>query len=70
MSLDEKTKELVLIGSATACNCIQCFKWHYNRCIELKISKSEIEEAIDLARNVKVGPGKQFDVVIQSLIKG
>lgn len=68
MSLNEKTIELVAIGAAIGGNCIPCLEWHYKKCIELGISKEEIQEAVDMAKKVKEVPIKKIYEVAYKLI--
>lgn len=67
MSLNEKTIELVAIGAAIGGNCIPCLEWHYKKCIELGISKKEIQEAVDMAKKVKEVPIKNIYEVANKL---
>jgi AhpD family alkylhydroperoxidase len=66
--MDEKTKELIAVGTAVAGNCIPCLEWHYKKCIELKIPKEEIKEAIELAKIVKDVPAKKINELAQTLL--
>lgn len=66
--MNEKTKELVAVGAAVAGNCIPCLDWHYKKCIELKIPKDEIKEAIELAKIVKDVPVKKISELGQTLL--
>ena len=68
MSLDSKTKELIYLGAATACNCLYCFQYHYNKCLELGIPVDNIKEAVELARTVKSVPVKKLDELAVKLI--
>ena len=71
--MDEKTKELIAVGAAIAGNCIPCLDWHYKKCIELGISKDEINEAIELAKMIKDVPikkiGELADELLSKIIK-
>ncbi|OFW49562.1 MAG: alkylhydroperoxidase AhpD family core domain protein [Actinobacteria bacterium RBG_13_35_12] len=60
--------ELVAIGAAIGGNCIPCLEWHYKKCIELGISKEEIQEAVDMAKKVKEVPIKKIYEVAYKLI--
>ncbi|MDZ7837104.1 MAG: carboxymuconolactone decarboxylase family protein [Actinomycetota bacterium] len=66
--MKEEIKELVAIGAAVGGNCIPCLEWHYKKCIELGISKKEIEEAIDMAKKVKEVPIKKIYEVADKLL--
>jgi len=60
MSLSEKEKELVAIGSSIGGNCIPCLEYHYKRCVELGYNKEEMQEAFDMAKKVKEAPNKKI----------
>ncbi len=66
--MDEKIKELVAVGAAVAGNCIPCLEWHFKKCIELGISKNEIEEAIEMANIVKNVPINKINELAQKLL--
>ena len=66
--MNEKTKELIAIGAAVAGNCIPCLEWHYKKCVELGISKNEIEEAIKMANTVKNVPINKINELAQTLL--
>lgn len=70
MALDIKTKELVAVGAALAGNCLPCLEWHYNKCIELGISKNDIKEALEMAKKVKEVPVKKIYELSDNLIQG
>jgi len=53
--MDEKTKNLICLGAATAANCIPCFEYHFGKAKAAGISYEEIQEAVDLANQVKKG---------------
>jgi len=53
--MEEKTKILICIGAATAANCIPCFEYYYGRAQEAGVPDEEIQEATDLASQVKKG---------------
>ncbi|MCL4416485.1 MAG: carboxymuconolactone decarboxylase family protein [Actinobacteria bacterium] len=66
--MDEKTKELIAVGAAVAGNCIPCLEWHYKKCVELRILRDEIKEAIELANIVKNVPIKKINELAQTLL--
>jgi alkylhydroperoxidase/carboxymuconolactone decarboxylase family protein YurZ len=53
--MDEKTKVLICLGSATAANCIPCFEHYYGKANVAGLTAKEIQEAVDLASQVKKG---------------
>ena len=53
--MDEKTKNLICIGAATAANCIPCFEYYFGKAEAAGLSPEEIDEAVDLASQVNKG---------------
>ncbi len=53
--MDEKTKVLICLGSATAANCIPCFEHYFGKAKAVGLTSEEIQEAVDLASQVKKG---------------
>ncbi len=58
--MDEKTRVLICIGAATAANCIPCFDYYFGKAEAAGVKSDEIEEAIDLASQVKKGAHMAF----------
>jgi alkylhydroperoxidase/carboxymuconolactone decarboxylase family protein YurZ len=55
MTMDERTKVLICLGSATAANCIPCFEYYFGKAKEVGLKFEEIQDAVDLASQVKKG---------------
>jgi alkylhydroperoxidase/carboxymuconolactone decarboxylase family protein YurZ len=53
--MDERTKVLICLGAATAANCIPCFEYYFGKAETVDLSPDEIQEAVDLASQVKKG---------------
>ncbi|MGA2317210.1 MAG: carboxymuconolactone decarboxylase family protein [Thermodesulfobacteriota bacterium] len=53
--MDEKTRLLICLGAATAANCIPCFEHYFGKAKEVGLKFEEIQEAVDLATQVKKG---------------
>ena len=53
--MEEKTKVLICLGAATAANCIPCFEYYFGKAVGVGLSAEEVEEAVDLASQVKKG---------------
>jgi len=58
--MDERTRLLVCIGAATAANCIPCFEYYFGQAETAGLKTDEIEEAVDLASQVKKGAHMAF----------
>lgn len=53
--MDERTRVLICLGAATAANCIPCFEHYFGKAKSVGLPPEEIEEAVDLASQVKKG---------------
>jgi alkylhydroperoxidase/carboxymuconolactone decarboxylase family protein YurZ len=53
--MDERTKLLICLGAATAANCIPCFEHYFGKAESTGLAPEEIQEAVDLASQVKKG---------------
>jgi AhpD family alkylhydroperoxidase len=53
--MDEKTKILISLGASAAANCIPCFEHHHGKALKTGLSNGEIEEAVEVAMQVKNG---------------
>jgi alkylhydroperoxidase/carboxymuconolactone decarboxylase family protein YurZ len=54
-TMDERTKVLISLGAATAANCVPCFQHYFGRANSVGLTPEEIQEAVDLASQVKKG---------------
>jgi alkylhydroperoxidase/carboxymuconolactone decarboxylase family protein YurZ len=54
-NMDDKTKVLICLGAATAANCIPCFEYYFGKAEAVGLKTDEIQEAVDLASQVKKG---------------
>jgi alkylhydroperoxidase/carboxymuconolactone decarboxylase family protein YurZ len=55
LTMDERTKLLICLGAATAANCIPCFEHYFGKAESTGLAPGEIQEAVDLASQVKKG---------------
>jgi alkylhydroperoxidase/carboxymuconolactone decarboxylase family protein YurZ len=53
--MDERAKLLICLGAATAANCIPCFEHYFGKAKVAGLTTDEIQEAVDLASQVKKG---------------
>lgn len=61
MQMDSKTNELVAIGAAIAGKCQPCFAHHFKQAQELGIPQEQIDEAIQLAKDIRASGDKHMD---------
>ena len=53
--MEEKIRLLICLGAATAANCIPCFEYYFGKARAGGLKSEEIQEAVDLASQVKKG---------------
>ncbi|MBM4340130.1 MAG: hypothetical protein FJ110_11375 [Deltaproteobacteria bacterium] len=53
--MDERTKVLICLGAANAANCIPCFEHYFGKARAVGLTLEQIQEAVDLASQVKKG---------------
>jgi AhpD family alkylhydroperoxidase len=53
--MDDRTRTLISLGAATAANCVPCFEHYFRQADIVGLSSEEIQEAADIARQVKKG---------------
>jgi AhpD family alkylhydroperoxidase len=57
--MTEAVTELVAIGSAMACNCEPCFKYHFDKARKLGVSIEEMRAAVNTGLSVKSAPHRK-----------
>lgn len=53
--MNDSIKELIAIGASVGAHCQPCLEFHIQAAIELGLSRSEIEQAIDIGHKVEKG---------------
>jgi AhpD family alkylhydroperoxidase len=66
--LDERTRELVAVAASVAANCLPCLRYHAGQAEKLGISRPEMREVAEIARQVKRRPAADMDQLIESLL--
>ena len=66
--MEEKTRVLICLGAATAANCIPCFEHYFGKAQTGGLSTDEIQEAVDLASQVKKGAHMAIKNCINGLL--
>lgn len=64
--MDERTKLLVSLGAAVAANCSPCFEHFLGKTDAVGVTSDEIQEAVEIADQVKNGAR----ITIMSNIRG
>ena len=53
--MDEKTKEMIAIGTSVGAHCQPCLEYHVNKAREVGLTDDEIREAITVGHRVEKG---------------
>jgi len=53
--MDEKTKEMIAIGTSVGAHCQPCLEYHVNRARQVGLTDDEIREAIGVGHMVEKG---------------
>ena len=64
---DDKTKELISLGAATACNCTVCLEYHTAKARRLGITEADIKTAVEVGRMVRKGAAGELDKIADNL---
>lgn len=59
--MDSKTNELVAMAAAVAGKCQPCFAHHFKQAKQLGIPQEQIDEAIQLAKDIRASGDKHMD---------
>ncbi len=68
--MDNKTKELVAIGSSVAVNCMPCLEFHIEKASALGATTKELIIASKIGFHVKAGASEKIENLAADLIKG
>jgi alkylhydroperoxidase/carboxymuconolactone decarboxylase family protein YurZ len=66
--MEERTRVLICLGAATAANCIPCFEYYFGKAKTVGLSTEEVQEAVDLAGQVKKGAHMAIKNCINGLL--
>jgi AhpD family alkylhydroperoxidase len=67
-AMDAHTKELIAIAPAIAGKCQPCFAHHIKQAQELNIPQEQIDEAIQLAKDIRASGDRHMDEFAQRRI--
>jgi alkylhydroperoxidase/carboxymuconolactone decarboxylase family protein YurZ len=67
--MDERTRILICLGCATAANCVPCFEHFLGKAEALSLTREEVQEAVDLASQVKNGANMVIRKSIKNIIE-
>jgi AhpD family alkylhydroperoxidase len=67
MKLDNRTRELIAVGTALGANCHPCLEYHVRQARELRVPDDEIAEAIEVGKLVRRGAQSKIDKLAADL---
>ena len=68
MNLDNRTKQLIAMGTSVGANCYPCLEWYVNKAREQGIPDDEIAEAIEVGKMVRQGAHGKIDKLASDLL--
>jgi AhpD family alkylhydroperoxidase len=68
MNMDERTKKLLAVGASVGANCHPCLEYHVGRALESGIARSEIMEAVEVAKGIRRGATASMDKLALKLL--
>lgn len=68
MKLDNRTKELIAVGTSVGANCYPCLGWYVSQAREQGIPDDEIAEAIQIGKMVRMGSYGKMDKLASELL--
>jgi AhpD family alkylhydroperoxidase len=68
MNMDDRTKKLIAVGASVGANCHPCLEYLVGRALEAGIDRSEIMEAVAVAKSVRRGATASMDKLALKLL--
>ena len=68
MNLDDRTRELIAVGTAIGVNCHNCLRHHIAKAREQGTPDNELAEAIEVAKAVRRGAQGSMDKLANELL--
>ena len=66
--MDDRIKKLIAVGASVGANCHPCLEYHVGRALAFGIDKSEITEAVNVAKAVRGGATASMDNLALKLL--
>ena len=66
--MDDRMKQLVAVGASVGANCHPCLEYSVGKALECGIDKSEIMEAVNVAKKVRGGATASMDKLALKLL--
>ena len=68
MKLDDRTRELIAVGTAIGANCHPCLRYHTAKARDLGIPNDEIAEAIEVGKGIRKGAQGSMDKLVDEVL--
>ncbi len=68
MKLDNRTQELIAVGTSVGANCHACLKYHVGKARAQGVPDDEIAEAIEVGKRVRKGAQGKTDELANDLL--
>ena len=66
--MDERTKKLIAVGASVGANCHPCLEYLVGKAQKFGIERSEIMEAVEVAKTVRGGAAASMDKLALQLV--
>lgn len=67
--MDDRMKKLLAVSASVGANCHPCLEYHVGKALESGIERSEITEAVEIARTVRRGATASMDKLALKLLE-
>jgi AhpD family alkylhydroperoxidase len=68
MNMDDRTRKLLAVGTSVGANCHPCLEYHVGKALESGIARSEIMEAVEVAKGIRRGATSSMDKLALKLL--
>jgi AhpD family alkylhydroperoxidase len=68
--MDDRTRKLIAVGASVGANCHPCLEYHVGKALQCGIDKSEVTEAVNVAKAVRGGATASMDKLALKLLSG
>jgi AhpD family alkylhydroperoxidase len=70
MAMDEKIKELIMVGASITANCQPCLTYHTEKALESGADPQEVAEAVEMGKRVRKGATAKMDGFASETVAG
>jgi len=66
--MDDRIKKLMAVSASVGANCHPCLEYHIGKALEFGIDRSEIMEAVEVAKTIRKGAAASMDTLALKLL--